>query len=228
MTIKDKVLSGIIKIAVVVFVVCSTIQLGDSFAVAQKKKPAKKTIQSYAMELSEQEVGLHLMENVNIDEIEFKDTEYKTKNEVIKESEKYFKLPIYAKSYSNPNKIKGYVVVEKDGFEEFFTVNENMYHYSLGHYKALLITENQPYYKNAASFATISGFTSKRLDNVMLGDYLFECYQDSPNHLTFVCDLGQGCYIKYETYVSGEQIGEFNESFKIKHMNVQVETEEKA
>ncbi len=64
---------------------------------------------------------------------------------------------------------------------------------------------------------------SVRLENIQIGDYVFECYKNQWGDYTYVCDLGNNCYFEYEFSPGWDEEIDHKESFKIKSIDMTVE-----
>jgi hypothetical protein len=183
----------------------------------------KEKIDALVNELAGKEVDTIEIKETDITGVEFVDTVYQSAVGKVKESDNLLLIPLYDDDYSNELIVKGNIILDKTGFEKIY--NCNTYHNGISFegYGITVEVNNSPYYDSAIEAACIYDTDFDRLDNIQIGDYVFECYYDCDDDYIFVCELGSGCFIKYEIHYYDDIERSLEDMFKIKYIDIAIE-----
>lgn len=215
---KSKVLMWILIIIFVpiLFFICAG-TIGSFLVIHEEGK-----VEEYIDELDKQKVDTIQIEEIDISDVEFTETSRRSSCGYMLESEEYLQIPFYSDYYDNEITVSGTITLAKEEIDEVYSLDADYCSISFENYSASIRVENTPYYDRAVDAVNIYDTDVIRLNNIKIDDYEFECYKSDYDRYTFVCDLGQGCFIEYSPYFYDDEVP-MKDKFTIVNIDIKVE-----
>ena len=171
-----------------------------------------KKVEEYKQQLAAQDVSTKEFDVLEIDDLEFKNTEKRLSIGYVQETDDVLAIPFYD-DFTNKSVFEGTVYIDKDGFDEFGSIYEDRSTIYFEDYSLHIEVENGYYDQttdmlpayNYGDFKVIS-----RTNNILLGDLLFECYETEHGY-AMIANPFESCYISIEIKDSYDDTVSFND-----------------
>lgn len=183
----------------------------------------EEKLAEYIDGLASQKVDTIEVEPVDVSGVEFTNTQYRSAHDYVKESDEYIMISLYDAGYDDEQVVSGTVVLEKSGFVDVFTCGPEYVGMNFENGIERVSVDGSGYDERPVDAVYIYDIESVRLDNIQIGDYVFECYRNQWGDYTYVCDLGNNCYFEYEFSPDWDEEVDVKEAFKVKSVDMTVE-----
>lgn len=211
-------LKKILKWVLILCVVNFILFLGFGIVLTIIEDVNDKKVEKLRVELLNQVVDYVVYDEIDLSDYSFQDTEHKSAIGRIKQDDNIYAIPFYTNSYSSDGAFKGMTYVDTTGLEEVssFTESrvtlyyEDCYFYIEAHNNYYDKTTDALYFHDSKTMNNTS-----RLDDVVIGEYTFECYKMDTDYI-MICNPFGGCYLVIEGHATWDnEYFSFDEMMKV-------------
>ena len=160
-----------------------------------------KKINEFNETISKQQVETIDIDEVNISDVEFVNTNKQAAVGYIQESSELLKIPFFQDSYKNGGIFKGALYLKKDKLVEVSSFSDTYTRVDYGTFSITIDFENDSYYDRAIDTLIIADKDdmekTQRLPNIKVGDAIFECYKFGKEY-HFIAQPYHKCFVIIE------------------------------
>lgn len=223
---KDSLFAKIAKWIVIFGIVNFALLLIIGLIITAVEDAQEQKIEEFKQSLLAQDVDIEKYNEIDLDDYDFLNTNKQSSAGYIQEADGVFAIPFYSDLYSSNGIFKGTIYIDSDNFDEFSLIYEDRI--SIYYNDCYLsISTNDGYYQYTVDALPLYDKEriemTRRLDNIKIGDIVFECYQVSEDFV-MVSNPFADCYITIEGSPSYDNDNfEFDDMMKVLRIDCDLE-----